>query len=293
MKNLLFLLFMVFSLGLFAQLDVKPNYTKPYFQGSVKIADTLEVPYSAFGGSLISNSIATFEFDGATSLTPLSFYENKVGGAINGDNYSLDFYFNDSNGSKTLGGSIFTRVDGTPTVGNVNMSMSLNSMLKLQANERVLVTPNPNTLSAIAQFEVRGTATTTNTVTLFKSGLSTGSQILLLLQNSNNKNLLYVDAMGKLFHNPSKISTGDFQISSLNNTSLFYSDASVDAIGIGSKTINNSAILDITSTTKGFLPPRMTTAQRDAIVSPTAGLQVYNTTTNTPQFYNGSIWGNI
>jgi hypothetical protein len=39
------------------------------------------------------------------------------------------------------------------------------------------------------------------------------------------------------------------------------------------------AILEAKSTTKGFLPPRMTTAQRDAIATPAAGLMIYNTTT--------------
>jgi len=37
--------------------------------------------------------------------------------------------------------------------------------------------------------------------------------------------------------------------------------------------------LNMNSTTKGFLPPRMTTTQRNAIASPAAGLMVYNTTT--------------
>ncbi|CAB4121710.1 hypothetical protein UFOVP25_1, partial [uncultured Caudovirales phage] len=51
-----------------------------------------------------------------------------------------------------------------------------------------------------------------------------------------------------------------------------------------------SSILTMNATTKGFLPPRMTTTQRDAIASPATGLQVYNTTTNTNDFYNGSAW---
>jgi uncharacterized protein (TIGR02145 family) len=51
-----------------------------------------------------------------------------------------------------------------------------------------------------------------------------------------------------------------------------------------------SAILDISSTTSGFLPPRMTTAQRNGIVSPAEGLMVYNTDDNSLQFYNGSAW---
>lgn len=54
-----------------------------------------------------------------------------------------------------------------------------------------------------------------------------------------------------------------------------------------------SAILDLKSTDKGFLPPRMTYDQINAISSPAAGLQIYNTTTNRPNYYNGSAWVNF
>ena len=53
---------------------------------------------------------------------------------------------------------------------------------------------------------------------------------------------------------------------------------------------DNSAMLDVKSTTKGFLPPRMTTAQRDLISSPATGLTIYNTTKNCNETYNGSSW---
>ena len=52
-----------------------------------------------------------------------------------------------------------------------------------------------------------------------------------------------------------------------------------------------SAILDVTSTTKGFLPPRMTTTQRNAVASPATGLKIYNTTTGQDEVYNGTRWG--
>jgi hypothetical protein len=51
-----------------------------------------------------------------------------------------------------------------------------------------------------------------------------------------------------------------------------------------------SARLQINSTTQGFLPPRMTTAQRDAITSPATGLQIYNTSTNANNYYDGTAW---
>lgn len=59
-------------------------------------------------------------------------------------------------------------------------------------------------------------------------------------------------------------------------------------IGIGTTTPNASAILDITSTSKGLLLPRLTTAQRDAIASPVSGLMVFNTTTNKVNIFVGA-----
>lgn len=53
-----------------------------------------------------------------------------------------------------------------------------------------------------------------------------------------------------------------------------------------------SAAVQITSTDKGFLPSRMTTAQRDAIVSPATGLIIYNTDANEYQNFNGVTWVN-
>jgi len=51
-----------------------------------------------------------------------------------------------------------------------------------------------------------------------------------------------------------------------------------------------SARLIVNSTTQGFLPPRMTTTQKNAIASPATGLMVYDTTLNRPCFYDGTTW---
>ena len=61
------------------------------------------------------------------------------------------------------------------------------------------------------------------------------------------------------------------------------------ALGV-TDTYSASALLELESTTKGFLPPRMTSTQRDAIASPATGLSIYNTTTNTNDIYNGTAW---
>ena len=62
---------------------------------------------------------------------------------------------------------------------------------------------------------------------------------------------------------------------------------------IGSTTFDASAILQAASTTQGFLPPRMTTTQRNAISSPAAGLIIYNTSTNKLNVFTGSAWEQV
>jgi hypothetical protein len=64
-------------------------------------------------------------------------------------------------------------------------------------------------------------------------------------------------------------------------------------VGIGTTTPNTSAILEISSTNKGLLAPRMTTAQRNAIASPAKGLLVYDTDLNALYHNNGSAWAAV
>jgi hypothetical protein len=61
-------------------------------------------------------------------------------------------------------------------------------------------------------------------------------------------------------------------------------------LGIGTNAPNASSILDLTSTTQGLGLPSMTTTQKNAIATPRTGLQVYDNTLSTPEFYNGSVW---
>ena len=62
-------------------------------------------------------------------------------------------------------------------------------------------------------------------------------------------------------------------------------------VGINNENPDASAALDITSTTAGLLPPRMTQTQRDAISSPAAGLMIYQTDgTRGFYYYNDSYW---
>jgi hypothetical protein len=63
------------------------------------------------------------------------------------------------------------------------------------------------------------------------------------------------------------------------------------SLGIGTTSPNASALLDVSSTTKGFLPPRMTGAQAEAIATPAAGLLVYANNGNGTTITSTGWWG--
>lgn len=65
-------------------------------------------------------------------------------------------------------------------------------------------------------------------------------------------------------------------------------------IGIGvSGAVNSSAALEVTSSTKGLLPPRMITSDRDLISTPANGLIIYNSTSNKLNVYENGYWSEM
>jgi len=113
--------------------------------------------------------------------------------------------------------------------------------------------------------------------TLIKGSGSTSATTSLLVQNSAGSNLLRIRDDGNIF------CEGGGAFSSVGIIGTAY--------GLfGGASYIASASLVCGGTTQGFLPPRMTTTQRDAIVTPATGLRIYNTTTNTNDTYNGTAW---
>ena len=62
-----------------------------------------------------------------------------------------------------------------------------------------------------------------------------------------------------------------------------------DNMGIGTLAPEPSSILDLSADDKGFLAPRLTTTQRDAVVNPADGLLIYNTDDKTFWYFDGGI----
>ena len=64
-------------------------------------------------------------------------------------------------------------------------------------------------------------------------------------------------------------------------------------IGIGTSSPDSSSLLDLSSTTKGLLVPRMTTIEQLALINPAIGLTIFNTTTRQIETNVGSSLGGV
>lgn len=119
---------------------------------------------------------------------------------------------------------------------------------------------------------------------------------LTFLQNDGAGNLSFVTSAGNFVSSitgtPNQVlasaSTGPVTLS-LPQSIATTSGVQFGTLGLGGALVS-SAILSMSTTVQGFLPPRMTTTQRNAIASPATGLEIYNTTNNQPEYYNGTIW---
>lgn len=121
---------------------------------------------------------------------------------------------------------------------------------------------------------------------------TTLSRDFIYVSNNNNSQWTYNGASYVTYTPPASTAwylSGGTNDAGSNKTGAVYRSGSV---GIGTATSPNaSAQLDVNSTTKGFLPPRMTSAQRTSIASPAAGLMVYQTDGTVGfYYYNGSAW---
>jgi hypothetical protein len=76
------------------------------------------------------------------------------------------------------------------------------------------------------------------------------------------------------------------QVSTSNTLVLGGTGTNAVSVAVGATTANPSAVLDLTSTTKGVLLPRLTSTQRTAIASPATGLFLYQTDASAGFYYN-------
>jgi len=175
----------------------------------------------------------------------------------------------------------------------------------VQALNGMYLSTTASTEDPSAQLHIKGSGTTSATTALLVQN-SAGTD-LLKVNDDNNVIVASIRAVGNLRLGASgtdRYYLTSAQIHPLGNQDLgrdnstSYHWNNVYSTGIthitdnttSSTTLDASAKLQVDSTTQGFLPPRMTDAERDAIATPAAGLMIYDTTNNQMNYWNGSTW---
>ena len=208
------------------------------------------------GGSLITNS-NKFQF-GQYSTGDAFFF-------LVGNNV-LDFFTNSVNRMRIFGN------------GNVGINTITDAGFKLDVNGTARV-KGTGTSSATSAFTVQNSAGT-NALNVQDDGKVTIGRLAGA----------YIE-VGTLsnFHNTSAGYDHVFR----SGGSQIVRIVAAGGIFIGSGSVNASAVLQADSTTQGFLPPRMTTTQKNAIASPAAGLVVYDTTLGKLCVRGAAAWETI
>ena len=252
--------------------------------------------------------IITKASTGVPTIPPSADHSN--GDWISTDIYEHELYLDDATGKiyTNIGGVITDLAPVTPDTNFANTDLTLTANRTHDLDSYLLKFDN-------GQFEVDG---------------STGMNIVpdgivpcwLTIQSTDTKRPLLVNSTSSANAATFQANSGYAVVGSGNGTAVVYAAHSGsgrgvwgdsptgDAIygtsnggnavwgngGIVAETYNigssrnTSAVLQANSTTQGFLSPRMTTAQRDAIATPATGLEIYNTTTNRKEWYNGTYW---
>jgi hypothetical protein len=246
-------------------LDIRKN------QVTTNVATTTSVLLSNTNASGIAAYV--FTSDGTTRQGGLQ-YNNTTGSRnlFSVTYTNIPYYFGTN-------GLIRLTINGD--TGNVSIGSTSDSGEKLQVTGSAKISLNQNSDTGITISNNNINASAYSRVSL-TSNSGTGHIYKLSSVYTGYKTLGVSDF--SIFNSLSgdisllnDIATGNIKFAAGGSSTVQMTLTSAGSLGIGATSVNASAITQIDSTTKGFLPPRMTNAQRIAISSPAVGLIVYCT----------------
>jgi hypothetical protein len=215
--------------------------------------------------------------------------------AINWANYT--FFIKTE--TDPLGGTSYT-ITGTSQILSVPYALHAKTVASYPETDPVFVTWNKSsgisiTASQVSDFQTSVTNNASMLLNTAKNSYPTTDQTkLAAITGTNTGDETTATIKTKLgITTLSGSNTGDQTLASVltrgtdagNNKII-----NVNQQGIGTAAPDASAALEISSTTKGFLPPRLTLAQIIVVENPTEGLVVYNTDKKTLNVFNGTKW---
>ena len=241
----------------------------------------LYVNNTAESGSNAGSNFAIRAYSDAGALLTTPFFINRATGNV---------------GVNTLTGTAKLQVVGSgstsATTSLLVQNSSASDLFKITDNGQVSIPPI--NASSISNLVINaGSLTQSTAVGIDLVGGQFAAQLYLRALGTTTAG--YPSAiLGKvLFQALSGLVITTNKAGSLSNTDIALYVYQSKSVHINGFTEVASAILNAESTTKGFLPPRMTTAQKNLIATPAAGLMVYDTTLNKLCVYTGAGWETI
>jgi hypothetical protein len=146
-----------------------------------------------------------------------------------------------------------------------------------------------NTTTSL-QVDVTTTQTYNNVARFYGPNINTGNYSFIAVGKNNNANN---DAVILFYYAGNGSTNNRLEFTFNGNANSLLTIRADGNVGIGTTSPDASALLDVSSTTKGLLPPRMTTGQINAITSPAEGLIAYNTTISHLCVYQSGAWVRI
>ena len=205
------------------------------------------------GGNTTFRAISVNSTSGFYGSTGMNFVTNNLdrGSFTNDGNFVI--------GATTAGARLDVRAQGalsTDIAFRVRNSADTGNLVTIDGTG-VLTITNQNTSSSISMTSLLASGATGDTYFSVGRALTLNNSALIGHSTVGGGNYAFITVYGR--------PASDFSVTSTGS------------IGIGTSLTSASARLQINSTTQGFLPPRMTNAQRLAIASPAIGLIVYCT----------------
>jgi len=281
------------------------------YQGLIKVGDN----------TAITSTLKTLS-DGAGNNLPIQVSSSALSFNAQSSFYSVqsagtgsDFFYSDINPNLTAGANnqvvslVRLRDRGALNTGGFTGTQRLSLIMENANGGQFPFQLFSETGSLRVGFS--SIATPTALVHLQGTG-STGATIPLLIQNSSGTQTFKVQDDGLVQIGRTDFINWTFSSNTFSSNSYAFIGSSNGTIistgalsgGVhgnndGGKVADSgisvaqvaSAVLEVSSTTKGFLPPRMTNAQRAAIASPAEGLLLFNTTNKGVAYRDGTNWG--
>jgi hypothetical protein len=266
-------------------LDIAPTFTNGAFTGVSNYALRIN------GNTIINNlgGVTNNSFTFSTSSTKPAILYNSNGYMLRASTDATELYIQATNYLvlTNSGNEFVLRPSYAYYSAGLMVGSSTNSGYKLDVNGTARVQGNftQSGTSSISQLGFINNST----VGVYSNGPSAGSASIIIGCVSNSGHTAIFTKGNNAGSTAIRITDQNIG-SSVNHFLVDSVGASGFGLPNGTTTVNASAQVEIVSTTKGFLRPRMTTTQRDAISSPANGLTVYDTTVNTPSIYQSSAW---